>query len=287
MTSANAQERMTSRELQSYWESLSRKHLARSADGLEVICFAGMPPWFNRFMHRYQVKAFTRLLSGETFADSDVLDVGTGVGRWARWYAAWPRARVVGIDIEPERLERATRLGGGPRYEWMPADELRFDDCSFDIVNSVTVLQHVPHETKARAIAEFARVLRPGGRAVLFEITDTSDDAPHVFPWAEREWRDAFAAHGMHVTRRVGDQYTPLLRGLKRLHGAACAASSRPEIDALKDGRASASDRAKMAVLRAAVAASYPLEEVCRFLPPEAARITGFLFEKQNATEAR
>jgi hypothetical protein len=37
-----------------------------------------------------------------------------------------------------------------------------------------------------------------------------------------------------------------------------------------------------MTALRAAIVASYPLEEVCRYLPPRTARITGFLLVKAD-----
>jgi hypothetical protein len=86
----------------------------------------------------------------------------------------------------------------------------------------------------------------------------------------------------MRVRRTVGEQYIPLLRALKSAHSAAHSVASRSEIDALKAGRKTLADRAKMAVLFGAVAASYPIEEVCRFLPSRAARITGFLFEKER-----
>jgi ubiquinone/menaquinone biosynthesis C-methylase UbiE len=244
-----------------------------------------MPPWFNRFMHHYQRKAFRRLLHGESFVGARVLDIGTGVGRWARWYAAWPEAGVTGIDIEPARLARAASLGGGVRYEQMRADELEFRDASFDAVNCITVLQHIPDPARSHAIAEMARVLRPGGRAVIFEVTDTGDDAPHVFPWSAAQWAGAFAAQGLHPQRTVGEQYIPLLRALKRVHRLARNDGSRTEIDAMKSGRRTASDRLTMAALRAAIVASYPLEELCRYLPPRAARITGFLLVKTDSSK--
>jgi SAM-dependent methyltransferase len=272
---------MDAGELRAYWRDLSARHLHNSRDGYEVICYAGMPPWFNRLIHRYQVKAFERLLAGESFADRDVLDVGTGVGRWARWFAAWPNARVTGIDLEADRLDRARSLGGGPRYEVMSADQLAFDDASFDAVNSVTVLQHIPHDMKRRAIAEIARVLRPGGAAIIFEVTDTTDDAPHVFPWPAAAWESEFASRGLALESKVGTEYIPLLRLLKRAHGATVGAAARDEIDALKQGRKSPADRAKLAGLRLAVAASYPIEEACRFVSPRHARVTGFLFRKR------
>jgi ubiquinone/menaquinone biosynthesis C-methylase UbiE len=271
---------MTNEELHRYWEQLSRDHLKRSDNGFEVICFAGMPQWFNRFIHRYQVKGFLRLVAGQSFAGCDVLDVGTGIGRWARWYATWHDARVTGIDLEPERLNRARQLGGGPQYASMSADRLTFEDGSFDIVNCITVLQHTPHETKRAAVREMARVLRPGGRVVIMEVTDVSDDAPHVFPWTQRDWRSCFEANGFVVKRTVGEQYIPVLRALKSAHRLLHRQRARSKIDAMKNGHANGGFPANMVALRAAVLASYPVEELLRFLPETFARTTGFVLEK-------
>jgi len=285
-SNAPTESKMCPEELAAYWQGLSRRHLPTSRDGLEVICFAGMPDWFNRFMHRYQMKAFERLLRDERFDGRDVLDIGTGVGRWARWFARWRGARVTGIDLDPIRIERARALGRA-RYEVMSADELAFADGSFDVVNSVTVLQHVDHDTKARSLNEIARVLRPGGRFVLFEITDMSDDAPHVFPWPERRWIAAAAASGFRLERVVGDQYVPLLRLAKSLMRRTSRTHSRDLVDALKVGRRTPTDRAGLAVLRAAIGASYPIEEVARFLPARFGRISGLLFVKSVKVPAR
>jgi ubiquinone/menaquinone biosynthesis C-methylase UbiE len=272
--------------MRAYWQRVSRDHLSRKDDHLATVCFAGMPSWFNNFIDRYQLKAFERLLCGESFAGSDVLDVGTGTGRWARWYAA-SGANVTGIDLEEERLARAATLGGGPRYLNMSAASLDFPDASFDVVNSVTVLQHIPDATRLRAIAELSRVLRPGGRAVIFELTDRADDAPHVFPWSARQWTRAFSMRGLRLQRTVGEQYIPLLRAMKRAHQALRGGKSRAQIDALKAGDATRGGQTMMLALRAVTLASYPLEECCRWLPPEAARITGFLFVKDDYDPTR
>lgn len=285
--------RLTDAEMHSYWGQVSARHLDADAESLATVCFAGMPAWFNRFMHRYQMKAFRRLLAGQSFAGSHVLDVGTGTGRWARWFAA-AGADVTGIDIEPARLARAASLSPTPRdgvvpavrYLEMGADALSFPADAFDAVNSVTVLQHIPEATRRRAIAEIARVLRPGGRAIIFEVTDLADDAPHVFPWPQAEWRRAFEAQGLVLQRTVGEQYIPLLRLMKRAHRSARRGGARAEIDALKGGRGSVADRLTMLALRIAIAASYPLEEACRFLPSRNARIAGFLFVKRGPSRA-
>ena len=83
--------------------------------------------------------------------------------------AAAAGATVVGLDFSPRMLERARRKA--PALEWIQGDllELPFADASFDAatvgfgVRNVADLQ--------RGIAELRRVLRPGGRLAILEIT--------------------------------------------------------------------------------------------------------------------
>jgi ubiquinone/menaquinone biosynthesis C-methylase UbiE len=266
--------------LNRYWLDLSAHHLADEDDGLAAICYAGMPAWFNRFLDRYQRKAVARLLKSEDVHDAHVLDLGTGVGRWARWFASRGARHVVGIDLEPARLDLASSYGGNITYCLMAAEKLDFPDRSFDLVSSVTVLQHVEDSTKCDAIAEIGRVLKPGGKAVVFEETHTADDAAHVFPWSRQAWETEFSRHGMEVSTIVGDQYTPLLRGLKTAFSLWKQESTRAEIEALKRGAGARNSRV-MQLLRIAVLVSYPIEELARFLPSDFAKITGFLFIKK------
>ncbi|HLF71896.1 MAG TPA: class I SAM-dependent methyltransferase [Dehalococcoidia bacterium] len=275
--------RLSGDELASYWLEVSERHLAEKDEGLGVICFAGMPAWFNRFYDRYQRKGFERLLQDEDFSNQRILDIGTGVGRWAREFARYPGAEVVGIDMEPLRLAQAREQGDSVTYLQMPVDALDFPDASFDAVNSITVLQHTPHEVKRRAIAEFGRVLRPGGRAVIFELTDMNDGAPHVYPWSRDTWLAELEQNGLSCRRMIGEQYTPVLRLIKAAYGTIKGRDSRLTIDEMKSGQTSARARVYMAALVPAVAVSYPIEEVARFLPPGFAKITGFLLDKTNA----
>jgi ubiquinone/menaquinone biosynthesis C-methylase UbiE len=188
---------------------------------------------------------------------------------------------VTGVDIESARLSRASELGGGISYLQMGVDRLDLPDASFDTVNCVTVLQHVPHDTKRAAIAEIARVLTPRGRVILLELTDLNDGAPHVFPWPAATWEAEFARYGLEPVRRVGNEYIPLLRLLKRIQHTAMGSSSRHQIQAIKDGRRSIRDRLTLAALRGAVLASYPVEEAAiRLAPSSKARITGWLFKR-------
>ncbi|GAG22534.1 unnamed protein product, partial [marine sediment metagenome] len=208
-----SRDRFSSEELRRYWSDLSERSLGDDPAGLSVICYAGMPPWLNAFVARYQRKAFRRLVGDLPIEAVRVLDIGTGVGRWGRWYASFANTQVIGIDIDGHRL-RWAKAGqdDGIDYCVMSADRLCFQDASFDVINCVTVLQHVGDDAKRKAIMEMARVLRPGGQAIVFELIDEADDAPHVFPWSREAWIREFRASGFTLIKTVGTEYTPLLR---------------------------------------------------------------------------
>jgi len=104
-----------------------------------------------------------------------VLDVGCGAGVDTLIAAIMvgPKARVVGIDLIPEMLERAREnLGKTPLgnviFQEGSAEDLLFPDESFDVVISNGVFNLTFH--KERALEEAFRVLRPGGRFMIADM---------------------------------------------------------------------------------------------------------------------
>jgi len=102
----------------------------------------------------------------------DVLDVATGTGNVALRAAA-AGANVVGLDLTPELFATAWRRMDewGVEVDWVEGDaeELPFDDESFDAVLSVFGVQFAPrHQIVA---SELSRVTRPGGRIGLVSWT--------------------------------------------------------------------------------------------------------------------
>ncbi|OIP30737.1 MAG: hypothetical protein AUK47_24395 [Deltaproteobacteria bacterium CG2_30_63_29] len=95
-------------------------------------------------------------------AGRDVLEVGCGTGALLRRIDPLAK-RAVGVDISLGMLRQAAERG--LCCVQGTATELPFTDLSFDIVYSFKVLAHV--QEIERALAEVARVLRPGGRAFL------------------------------------------------------------------------------------------------------------------------
>jgi ubiquinone/menaquinone biosynthesis C-methylase UbiE len=97
----------------------------------------------------------------------DVLDCPCGYGRHAVPVAA-AGYRVVGADRSEAMLHEARRRE--QRARWVRADyrELPFDDASFDcVLNLFSSLGYTGEDGDRRALAEFHRVLRPGGALVV------------------------------------------------------------------------------------------------------------------------
>lgn len=97
-----------------------------------------------------------------------VLDLACGTGAVAERLAR-AGAQVIGVDFAPELVEtakrRADELGLDIEYEVGDAEDLRFDDASFDAVASSFGIMFAPDQ--AAAAGELARVTRQGGRIAL------------------------------------------------------------------------------------------------------------------------
>lgn len=107
--------------------------------------------------------------------DSTVLDVGCGVGYGPIYLARTFGCRVVGVDLYASMVERARervrREGMGDRVEVRQGDmmDLPFEEGQFDVVMAESVIAFAPDKT--RALAEFVRVLKPGGMVGFTEVT--------------------------------------------------------------------------------------------------------------------
>jgi len=101
-------------------------------------------------------------------AGVELLDVATGTGN-VSVPAAQAGAKVTGLDLTPKLLEeqRARAAAAGVEVELVEGDaeELPFDDRSFDRVTSCFGVMFAPRQTIAAA--ELVRVARPGGRIVV------------------------------------------------------------------------------------------------------------------------
>src|ERR1700728_3026984 len=104
-----------------------------------------------------------------------VLDAGAGIGGTARYLAATCGCQVTAVDLTGEYcatarwLNKVTGLDGKITVRQADVTRLPFADAAFDVVISQHVQMNVPD--KARLYAEARRVLGPGGRLAIWDIT--------------------------------------------------------------------------------------------------------------------
>lgn len=98
--------------------------------------------------------------------DQRLLDLATGPAVLLAALARSPHRprEAVGVDSSPEMLARAPQLPAGWELQTADATELPFDEDSFDVVSASYLLHVLRPPDRRAAIAEIARVLRPGGR---------------------------------------------------------------------------------------------------------------------------
>ena len=137
--------------------------------------------WVRRYWDRSAptydaaISLFEKLLLGDgrcwvgERVRGEVLEVAVGTGRNLAYYPS--EARVAGVDLSPEMLERARRraaaLGRPADLRVGDAERLDFEDRSFDTVVFTLALCSIPDDRAA--VREATRVLRPGGRLVVLE----------------------------------------------------------------------------------------------------------------------
>ncbi len=98
-----------------------------------------------------------------TFEGDVVLDIGCGIGTYMTRFRELG-ADVAGLDVDLQRVRQARESGQNVAVG--TAERLPFETASFDVVLLNEVLEHVADDRLA--IREVARVLAPGGQAVVF-----------------------------------------------------------------------------------------------------------------------
>ena len=153
------------------------------------------------------------LAAGDVRRGELCVDVGSGTGTMTRRLAglAGPDGRAVGVEPNGMLREvaeaRAREVGSAAEFCQGLATEIPLPDESVDVLWCERVLQHVPDA--GAAIAEFARVLRPGGRALLLDSDHESRVESDIDPAVSRAMTTAFMgqlanpAAARHVPRQA------------------------------------------------------------------------------------
>ena len=114
------------------------------------------------------------------------VEVGSGLGRVCKALSA-RFDNVIGVDISPEMVTRATELVGGPNISFVVGDGSSLssiDDGVADLVLTFTVFQHIPDVGVIESyLQEIGRVLKPGGVLIM-----QWNNTPGARRWALKRW---------------------------------------------------------------------------------------------------
>jgi ubiquinone/menaquinone biosynthesis C-methylase UbiE len=171
-----------------------------------------------------------------------LLDIGSGLGGPARFFARQYGCAVVGIDLTPEYVavaERLTRIVGltdRVSFRVGGATNLPLEEGSFDVATLIHVGMNVPE--KGALCAEAARVLRPGGLFAVYEVMRTGEgDLAYPVAWADTAatsfltdpaaYRQALKAAGFEVTAEE-DRRDPALEFFHRMRARSAESGPPP-----------------------------------------------------------
>ena len=161
-------------------------------------------------------------------APAPALDAACGTGRHARRLVELGHT-VSGVDLTPEMLDHARANVPGASFVVGDLRELPFADASFELVVCGLALSHLPSLTGA--VGELARVLAPGGRAVVsvlhpfqallgwnapFSAADGSRGFVREHPHLHSDYLAAFAAAGLRASGCFEPTITERQLGAKR-----------------------------------------------------------------------
>jgi len=172
----------------------------------------------NLYAYRERQSALFAMLSEYgfgTLAQKHILDVGCGMGSILADFLQWGAdpAHLVGVDLLDERIAAAKEKHPNLQFEQANAEQLKFEDRSFDLVLYYTVFSSILDDTMAYNVAsEGARVLKPGGAVIWYDFRYPSPNR-NTRPMRRKDIQTLFpdfAIHLRHITlappisRRLG-----------------------------------------------------------------------------------
>lgn len=132
-------------------------------------------------MRRQALVPLTRAFKGRDQRKLNLLDIACGTGGFVGDITAnWPRLNVTGLDLSPAYLEEARlRLKKARSLTLVEAnaEAIPMADASQDAVTCIYLFHELPPKIRKVVAAEIARVLKPGGIAVVVDALQTGDRA--------------------------------------------------------------------------------------------------------------
>jgi SAM-dependent methyltransferase len=150
-------------------------------------------------------------LCGQSPKTLRLLDYGCGDGKYFHHFVSnrgLSAENVYGVEVSSRRVQRCQDMGWANASLINGAEPLPYKDESFDIINMMEVIEHIPAEQGARTVSDLRRILRPGGILLIstpnypikrfYDLSDAilhhkwdrlKDDPTHVTCYSDNKLR--------------------------------------------------------------------------------------------------
>jgi ubiquinone/menaquinone biosynthesis C-methylase UbiE len=130
-------------------------------------------------MRRQALVPLKRVVEALGVRRARLIDLACGTGRFLRAVKSnYPRLAVTALDLSPFYLDEARRvLAPWSRVEFVaaPAERVPCADRSFDVATAIFLFHELPARERRQVAREMARLLRPGGVAILVDSIQLGD----------------------------------------------------------------------------------------------------------------
>jgi ubiquinone/menaquinone biosynthesis C-methylase UbiE len=130
-------------------------------------------------MRRQALVPLGRILAKRGVRRSSLIDLACGTGRFLREVKSnYPKLAVTALDLSPFYLDAARAAlapWSGTRFIAAPAERAPLPAASFDVATSIFLFHELPPRQRLHVIAEIARLLKPGGAAILVDSIQLGD----------------------------------------------------------------------------------------------------------------
>lgn len=191
----------------------------RESEAIQAQWDSGNPG--NRAILGERQEIVEQLLKTQGFlplSNRRVLEIGCGSGNVLASFLIWGARpeNLYGIDLLPDRIEKAQRLYPNFHFRSANAEKLDFPDDYFHLLLFFTVFSSILDEEMAHNVArEAIRVLRPNGAILWYDFRYNNPRNPYVRGMTRRDIRRLFPGFELHL--KTITLLPPLSRRLGRL----------------------------------------------------------------------
>lgn len=124
-----------------------------------------------------------------------ILEIGCGAGSATQFLPlVFPKAEIMAVDISEPYLKLAEKRVKGVKFEHALAENLAFEDASFDVVCSTFLFHELPKAIRQKVLLEAHRVLKKGGLFVMVDALQEDDNPDFAEPLRRfpREFHEPF-----------------------------------------------------------------------------------------------